>query len=129
VQSLNCRVMVVDDSETEAFLLSQVLMLMGHTVEQVRSGKEALNRINAFSPNVILSDLHMADKPEGHDLARNVRTLDRGRIVLVAVMGSEGAETPAEAMASGFDICLGKPIEITHLQTVFESLGYEPTSN
>jgi CheY-like chemotaxis protein len=128
VQSLNCRVMVVDDSETEAFLLSQVLMLMGHTVEQVRSGKEALNKINAFSPNVILSDLRTTEM-NGHDLARNVRTLDCGRIVLVAVTGSEGAETPAEAMASGFDVCLGKPIEITHLQTVFESLGYEPASN
>src|SRR5690349_21478422 len=104
--------MVVDDSETEAFLLSQVLVFMGHTVDQVLNGREALSRVDAFSPDVIVSDLRMPGM-DGCDLARRLRAQQNGSpVVLVAITASEAPEVREEALASGFNVYLGKPVEI-----------------
>jgi CheY-like chemotaxis protein len=121
--STNRRVMVVDDSETDAFLLSQVLMFMGHTVEQVHNGREALNKVDSFSPDVMVLDIRMPEM-DGCDLARRVRAQQNGSpIVLVAITASETPELREEALASGFNVYLGKPLEIMALQTLFDGLS------
>src|SRR3954467_10649777 len=115
--------MVVDDSETEAFLLSQVLMFMGHTVEQVHNGREALSKVDSFLPNVIVSDIRMPEM-DGCDLARRLRAdHNSSPVLLVALTASEAPEVRAEAMASGFNVYLGKPVEIMALQTLLDRLS------
>jgi CheY-like chemotaxis protein len=111
----NCRILVVDDSEDDVFLLSQLLALMGHTVEQAHGGWDALGKVNFFDPHLILCDIRMPDM-SGLEFAQTIRESGRTNIYLIAISGHLEPAIMRQAESSGFDRFLLKPIEITTLQ-------------
>jgi CheY-like chemotaxis protein len=114
------RVLVVDDSETDAFLIAQLLHVMGHSVEVATSGRQALQKANSFDPHLILCDIVMPEM-NGFEFARCLRrTKLRPKLVVLS-----GYSEPSDfelAKACGFDEYIVKPIEILHLQELIESL-------
>jgi CheY-like chemotaxis protein len=116
----NCRILVVDDSEADGFLLSQLLSLMGHTVEQSHDGRDALRKIEHFAPQLILCDILMP-KMNGLAFARLLRKRVRSDIRLIAISGCSDPNIIQRAQACGFSDFLIKPIEITSLQDAIAS--------
>lgn len=53
------RILVVDDEPEMAQMLAEILERVGHTVETVGDGQEALDRLTSGSYDLILSDLRM----------------------------------------------------------------------
>ena len=53
------RVLVADDKESSRELVSTVLEHAGCVVEEAADGREALAKIMADSPNLVVLDLHM----------------------------------------------------------------------
>ena len=111
----NCRILVVDDSEDEVFLLSQLLALMGYTVEQAHGGRDALEKVRLFDPQLILCDIRMPGM-SGLEFARKLRETGHASIYLIAISGYAERAIMQQAESCGFDQFLVKPIEITTLQ-------------
>ncbi len=68
------RVLVVDDEEVVRQYLDSVLSKMGHRVELVADGEEALERMKATRYNLILTDIRMPGM-DGREFYRRVREI------------------------------------------------------
>ncbi|NOZ82465.1 MAG: response regulator, partial [Euryarchaeota archaeon] len=74
------KVMVVDDNEEIAKLVSLILSRDGHEVEIALSGEEALEKLESFSPDIILMDYFMPGK-DGAQVSKEIHSRERFRDV------------------------------------------------
>ena len=115
------RVLIVDDNEDAAELLSELLRDIGHEVVVAHDGPAALEALRTFRAEVGLLDLGLPGM-DGFELARRIRreTDDNGRPRLIAVTGYGQANDRAETKAAGFDHHLTKPVAIEELARVID---------
>jgi CheY-like chemotaxis protein len=115
------RVLVVDDQQDSALMLSIILEDRGHVACVARDGPSALALAEAFQPHVGLLDLSLPGM-NGFDLAMRLRAvpgLQRLRLVAVTGYGSEAVR--AKARAAGFDEHFLKPVNLRALTALLES--------
>ena len=92
-----------------------MLRLLGHEVQFVLDGPQALTLVESFRPEVIISDLGLPGM-DGYELARELRQrLGRTAVLLIALSGYGRDEDRARALDAGFDHHLVKPPDIDHL--------------
>lgn len=110
------RVLIIDDNEDVAEILSELLMNVGYTVEVAKNGFEGINKAREFQPEVLLCDIGLPGM-NGYDVARAFRA-DQGLkdIYLVAITGYALPEDLQKAFAAGFDQHLAKPVELATLE-------------
>ncbi len=90
------RILVAEDSATEAMFVRQRLIRMGFDVRIARNGLEALAEIDRDPPTLVLTDLEMPEM-DGLELVRKLS--GRQRKLPVIVMTARGSEEHAvEAM-------------------------------
>jgi PAS domain S-box-containing protein len=118
------RVLVVEDEPDARELLSLTLQCSGAKVEAVKSAREALDHLQLFKPDVLLSDIGLPIE-SGYDLIRKVRTLpsDRSDIPAVALTAFATDKDRQLALAAGYQIYLAKPVEPTVLVDAIERLA------
>jgi CheY-like chemotaxis protein len=105
-----CRVLVVDDTEDNVFLLTTILELEGYTVDTASNGWDALHKIQSTHPDVALLDIIMPDM-SGYSVTQRVRqdsSLAETAIILVTSFSVLEAD---EALSKGADAFLQKPID------------------
>ena len=114
-------VMVVDDNPTMVEMLSMALNLFGHNALAVYSGEEALERIPADLPDVILLDLTMPGI-DGYETLRRLRALPVGNTLPVYVI-TAAAELDLEerVLLAGGTGLLRKPIQMETLADIVDS--------
>ena len=106
------RVMVVDDNVDAADSLALLLGLEGHQTQCAYSAAQALERVTAFAPEVVLLDIGLPDV-DGYEVARRIRASPGGAaMMLVALTGYGQAEDRERALASGFQAHLVKPVDL-----------------
>ncbi|CAN5592794.1 hypothetical protein BH23CHL8_BH23CHL8_21010 [soil metagenome] len=104
------RVLVVEDDDRNAALVQLSLELSDIPFERVRSVEEARDHLVGDLPDAILLDLRLPGLP-GHVLAREVRAAPGGgRVLILAVSASVLEVDRREAMESGADGFVDKPI-------------------
>ncbi len=92
-------VLVVDDSRVDQELASSLLEEAGHKIVLAGNGREALAKVEAQAPDVIVTDLQMPEM-SGLELVEAVRArYPRIPVVLVTAQGSE--EIAAAALRAG----------------------------
>jgi CheY-like chemotaxis protein len=102
-------VLLVDDDPDTRELLAIMLGTCGATVRAVGSARGAVIACDELVPDVIVSDLGMADS-DGYDLLRAVRTRSQcARVPIIAVTGYAGHRDGA--LAAGFSDFIVKPVE------------------
>jgi signal transduction histidine kinase len=117
------RVLVVDDNEPAAHLMSRLLQKLGQEVHVASSGAVALDELPKVHPDIVISDVAMPGM-SGYDLAREIRRLDLPqRPYLVAVTGYGQESDRQEALAAGFDKHLTKPVGVGTLEQLLRSRG------
>jgi two-component system CheB/CheR fusion protein len=115
------RVLVVEDDEDVAEVVSMMARSLGHRVEWVPTGGLALSMTPSFDPEVILLDLRLPDM-DGFEVARRLRAIgDRRHPMISALTGLVDGKAWEEAAASGFDHYLVKPTSIRDLERVIGS--------
>jgi len=110
-------VLIVDDDPDTCWLLRMLLEGHGATVSTAGSADEALSSFEQQVPDVIISDLRMPIR-DGHDLIREIRAREAGsdrRVPAIAATAFGQAEMRNQALESGFDFVLVKPITIDEL--------------
>ena len=103
------KILIVDDSPTQAKLLEQVLLAHGYRVSVSTNGAEALQQILTQRPDLVISDILMPEM-DGFELCRQVRgaaTLADLPIILLTHLND-----PADVLHSleaGADYFVSKP--------------------
>jgi CheY-like chemotaxis protein len=119
------RVLVVDDEADSLEFLDVSLSRCGAEVRAVTSAAEALSLLEAFRPDVLISDIGMPHE-DGYTLMRKVRALGAehgGAIPAAAVTAYARAEDRMRALLAGFQTHIAKPVEPAELAAVVASLA------
>lgn len=109
-ETVPARVLVVDDNEDAAWLISELLTEHGHVAEVANDGRSALEKLMTFRPEIVLLDLGLPEM-DGYEVARRIRSTPLGKnIVLVATTGWGSDSDKAATADAQFDVHLVKPI-------------------
>lgn len=121
------RVLIVDDEPDSAFLLQFVLELEQAEVVVTHQVSDALEAVNTFEPDVILSDIMMPEV-NGLSLIRVLR--DQGKQTpAIAVSAAVFQQDKDAALAAGYDRFIEKPIDPSIvIATIVELLESSSTS-
>jgi signal transduction histidine kinase len=104
------RILVVDDNADAANTLAMMLRLDGHQTCEAFSGKDALEQVDAWNPEVVLLDIGLPGM-DGYAVALQIRARPRGEAIrLIALTGYGQPEDRARALQGGFDEHLVKPV-------------------
>jgi signal transduction histidine kinase/ActR/RegA family two-component response regulator len=119
------RILVVDDDPDARDCIAAMLEKYGARVVVAGSASAALQTLNAFPADVLVSDLRMPGG-DGFDLIRRVRARpgEAGRrLAAVALTASPRVEDRARALEAGFDMHVPKPVEAADLAGVVAGLA------
>ncbi len=116
------RVLVVDDTERNVKLLADLLTFKGYSVLTAGGGKEALERIAAEQPDIVLLDVMMPDM-NGYDVCRKIREAPAtATLPVVMVTALDPANERVKGIEAGADDFLSKPINQAELLARVRSL-------
>jgi CheY-like chemotaxis protein len=106
------RVLVVDDDETTCEMLSIVLSAHGAEVRTASSAAAGLRAVEAWNPDVLLSDISMPGE-DGYSLIRRVRCLPgrAGAVRAIAITALASSQDREDALRAGFQAHLTKPLQ------------------
>ncbi|MGB8635338.1 MAG: two-component regulator propeller domain-containing protein [Rhodanobacteraceae bacterium] len=119
------RVLLVEDDETVARVISGLLREQGHEVHHADNALAALSEIDHQRHDILLIDIDLPDL-DGFELIRILRTRPDGRawrIVVVTARSNRDDETRAHE--AGADAFLRKPVTGQQLRMVMEP-GSQP---
>ena len=129
VQALaSVKVLVVDDDAEVRGFLTDALEIHGATVTAVETAPEALATLQAWRPDVLVSDLQMPDK-DGYWLIAEVRALtpERGGMTPAACLtGLVEPEDRAEMLRAGFQYHIAKPVHLGTFIGIIRILALKP---
>lgn len=112
------KILVVDDNEDSARVLTLLLRQRGHQALTAHSGLDAVQEAQSFVPDTILLDIGLPIL-DGYEVCRRVRQLPDGdKIVIFALTGWGDDEARRRSTEAGFDGHLVKPIEIATLERI-----------
>jgi len=116
------RILIVDDHEDTAEMLSMLLTGKGHETQVALDGTAALEAASAFQPHIGLLDLSLPGM-SGYELAQQLRAIPGlAGIRLVAVTGHGSDAHRARARAAGFNDHMLKPVNLEAVEAVLASV-------
>jgi signal transduction histidine kinase len=121
VDGSSSRVLIVDDNEDAGELLGRALAALGYEIRVAMDGPSALRVADGFAPHMALLDIGLPVM-DGYELARHLRASCGAELKLVAITGYGQASDKARAQAIGFDAHLVKPVDLSTLRTLLETL-------
>lgn len=107
------RVLVVEDSEVNTYVLARWFEQWGVVFDAVRNGQQAVERLREGDYELVLMDLHMPGLG-GFDAVRVIRQLPDERLrklPIIAISASARAWQEGRILASGFTDFIGKPFD------------------
>ncbi len=109
------KILVVDDTPHNVKLLVDLLGAKGYEVVTAKSGEEALEKIAADMPDLVLLDVVMPGL-SGYDVLRKLRDDERTKLLGVVIVTSlDAREEKSKGFAAGANDFLSKPIDQTDL--------------
>jgi signal transduction histidine kinase/CheY-like chemotaxis protein len=120
----NTTVLVVEDTDYNAWAAAAVLAKLGLSCERARTGAEALRLFSERRFNVVLLDRNLPDM-DGTEVARRMRSLESDGLqaVLLAVTAYCTGEDRALCLKAGMDAFVGKPLTPEKLRKVLLATG------
>jgi len=118
------RILLVEDDPETLDMIKYVFERCGAKLITAASASEALETLERFRPDALISDIAMPDQ-DGYDLIRQVRSRDPergGKTPAVAVTAYASAEDRVRALAAGFHMHVAKPIDPDELIAMVASL-------
>lgn len=116
----NLNILIAEDNEINAEILTEILKEHNITSEVARNGKEAVEKFAASAPGtypIILMDIQMPEM-DGYEAAKAIRNLkraDAGTVRILACTANTFQEDIDRVMESGMNGFIGKPINIEEL--------------
>jgi twitching motility two-component system response regulator PilH len=108
-------VLVVDDSETDRYVLTEMLEAAGYTVSTASSGEECLAMVEITPPDLVVMDVIMPGLngfQTTRSLTKNPKT---SHIPVIMCTGKEQATDRLWALRQGAKDCVIKPVQAADL--------------
>lgn len=104
------RVLIVDDASLMRLVIRDVVEKTQRyeVVGACSNGQEALDKLKATNPDVILVDIEMPVM-DGLTFLKNARLKTRAKIVILSSVAEEGSEKARQARSLGADAVIRKP--------------------
>ncbi|HAF00164.1 MAG TPA: two-component system response regulator [Methylophilaceae bacterium] len=117
------KILVVDDSATDRFYLTEILEANGFDVEVLESGEACVEKAAGIAPDLIVMDIIMTGLT-GFQAARTL-TKDpaTASIPIILTSGKLQVTDLAWAEKMGAKGCLQKPVDKTELMAAIKKLG------
>ena len=116
------RILVVDDHEDNVELLRARLEARGYDVEAAMDGQEALDKVHASPPDLILLDV-MMPRIDGIEVTRQLKgDSSLPFIPIIMQTALETTEDKVEGLDAGADDYITKPINFAELEARVKSL-------
>ena len=116
------KVLVVDDDESNRYMLARRLEYRGYLVVTATNGREAVERARAETPCLILMDVTLPVL-DGLAATRELKSQPELRgIPVIALTAHAGPEDRDRAREAGCDDYDTKPIEFDRLEKKMENL-------
>jgi class 3 adenylate cyclase/CheY-like chemotaxis protein len=116
------KILVVDDTSRNVKLLADVLAARGYSVVTAASGLEAMARIEAEPPDLVLLDVVMPEM-SGYEVCRKIRENPATAVLpVVMVTALDPGEERIKGIEAGADDFLSKPINQPELLARVKSL-------
>ncbi|MCU1268444.1 MAG: domain S-box [Acidobacteria bacterium] len=117
------RVLLVEDSEDNRVMMKRLLEMSGYEVMEAVNGEQAVESAQTTRPDLILMDLSLP-KIDGLAATRYIRRLPAlQRVPIVVVSAHDTADFHAEALASGCNEYVTKPIDFGQLELLLKRLA------
>ncbi|NMG57430.1 PAS domain S-box protein [Geitlerinema sp. P-1104] len=111
----SCSLLLVEDHQHNALLLTDILQFWGYRVTHVKDAYEALAWLQEHRPDAILVDIHLPEL-DGLQLTQEVRrTFAEPRIPIIAITALAMAGDRQRCLEAGCDDYLTKPVSCDRL--------------
>ena len=115
------RVLIVEDDPATRSGLTELVRTWGFTAEAAADGAEALEKITAFRPSIVVTDLVMPSM-SGIELLKALQPeIENIKVILLTAQGT--VDTAVEAVKAGAEDYLTKPLDPNKLQRLLERLA------
>jgi DNA-binding NtrC family response regulator len=122
------KIMVVEDDANSRLAMAELLRVWGYQPETASDGLEALQKLSATRPTVVISDLQMPGLG-GVELIEALRRSDP-HVSCIVVTGGGNAQKAALVLGLGVVDFLEKPIDLLRLRRDLQKcLKLAATSN
>ncbi len=117
------KILIVDDSATDRFYLTEILESHGYTVIALESGEACVEKTAGIMPDLIIMDIIMT----GLTGFQATRTLTKdpatAKIPIILCSGKLQVTDHAWAEKMGAKACVLKPIPKDEIKTIINNLG------
>ncbi|WP_413275698.1 PAS domain S-box protein [Floridanema evergladense] len=118
----NQQILIVDDEADTRELIAFFLQEYGANIITAASAKEALNLLQQLPFDLLISDIGMPEM-DGYSLMRQVRSLNLTKqLPAIALTAYASEADQKQAITSGFQLHIAKPLELEQLIQAIESL-------
>ncbi len=120
-------IMVVDDIETNRFILMNIFSTKGAVCEAAENGQEAVDAFLNSPPgtyDLIMMDIQMPVM-DGYEATRIIRASshpDAGTVPIIALTANAFVDDVRDAIDSGMDAHIAKPIQIDKLKSTIRQV-------
>jgi two-component system sensor histidine kinase/response regulator len=115
------RILVVDDSADNSFLIQAILEEEDYKVDIADSGMAALAKIDEFPPDLILLDVMMPGM-DGYEVTRRIRDNEKLPFIPILLITAYDQPSVAKGLDTGADDFIRKPVEFDELLARVRSL-------
>jgi DNA-binding NtrC family response regulator len=116
------RILIVEDDAAQRVGLQQLIKSWGYAVDAASNGRDALDRVHAARPTIVLSDLIMPGM-DGLELLRALKQEENGDITVVLMTAQGTVETAVEAIKQGAYDYVPKPVDPQRLKILLDQIG------
>jgi DNA-binding NtrC family response regulator len=113
------KVLIVEDEENERTGLAELVSSWGYTADTARDGQEGHEKVVAWSPSIVITDLKMP-RLGGLELLEKVAG-DSQTIAVIVVTAQGTIDSAVQAMRMGAYDYITKPIDTSRLRTILQN--------
>ncbi len=120
-ETRHASILVAEDNSINQEVISLLVRRLGHTVDVVGDGREAVTAAASGRYDLILMDCQMPDL-DGMGATREIRAAEPSgtRIPIIAMTAYAGEESRRMCLAAGMDDFVSKPVEVAALGRVLD---------
>ena len=121
-QSDRIKILIVEDSTTQAMQLQNILETNGFDTAMATDGRKALQSIRTSKPSIVISDIIMPEM-DGYELCRNIKQDENLRdIPLILLTSLSDPQDVIKALQCGADKFITKPYDEMQLIDTIEHI-------
>src|ERR1700726_849331 len=113
------KVLIVEDEDNERTGLAELVTAWGYRAETARDGMEGLEKVTAWAPSIVVTDMKMP-RMGGLELLEKLAT-DAQTMAVVVVTAQGTIDSAVQAMRMGAYDYITKPIDTNRLRTILQN--------